>query len=440
MSRAPKAGVTLHRMLEEMRERLQPNDLRGPRAAVQDTPAVTPSAPSADTGHPPVAAAPDQTGSKADLEAIHSAWVAAVPRRSPSTCADARLACSELARFADTHGLDPLQRQTLIRFRDTLRQGRGLQPKTVAKKLGLLGAMFQLAVDDERLGHNPAARIRVAVARTEKASRRPFTVTELNRLFASPIYCNLRRYPSAGGGAAAYWLPLIGLYSGMRLEEIAQLRVTDVRSEAGIDYLQVADDAEDQHLKTAQSRRRIPIHAELVRLGWLAYVAEQQRRGAQRLFADLRADCKGKLSGNWSKWFGRYLRRQARIDDPRLVFHSLRHTFRHACRECEVAEEIADALMGHAGGGTGRAYGGAPPLATLTRAMARVAYPGLVLPPPMRPAADGIDAARSRPRVVHRRIREKPARRLAQSESNRLPDRQESRSGQKDDGGEHQER
>ncbi|MGF1547347.1 MAG: hypothetical protein ACFCUG_08475 [Thiotrichales bacterium] len=137
MSRAPKARVTLHRMLEEMRARLQPNELRGPRAAVQGTPAVTPSAPSVDTGHPPVATAPKQTGSKADLEAIHAAWVAAVPQRSPSTCADARLACSELARFANSHRLDPLQRQTLIRFRDALRQERRLLTKTMAIKFGL---------------------------------------------------------------------------------------------------------------------------------------------------------------------------------------------------------------------------------------------------------------------------------------------------------------
>jgi integrase len=71
---------------------------------------------------------------------------------------------------------------------------------------------------------------------------------------------------------------------------------------------------------------------------------------------------------------------QAKINDPRKVFHLLRHTFKHACRACGIPEDIHDALTGHASGGAVRCtYGGAYPLKPLASAMKKLRYPGLDL-------------------------------------------------------------
>ena len=48
----------------------------------------------------------------------------------------------------------------------------------------------------------------------------------------------------------------------------------------------------------------------------------------------------------WTKWFGRYLGPHA-VDQRSKTFHSFRHTFKRACREAGLSEEVHHALTGH---------------------------------------------------------------------------------------------
>ena len=47
----------------------------------------------------------------------------------------------------------------------------------------------------------------------------------------------LAQASKGGAGEAAYWLPLLALFTGARLEELAQLRVSDLASEEGLGLL-----------------------------------------------------------------------------------------------------------------------------------------------------------------------------------------------------------
>ena len=59
----------------------------------------------------------------------------------------------------------------------------------------------------------------------------------------------------------------------MNIEELAQLLVQDLRSAPGLGfYLNISDEAEHSHLKNQASRRRIPLHPELISCGFLVYV------------------------------------------------------------------------------------------------------------------------------------------------------------------------
>ncbi len=361
------------------------------------------SRPGREAPRSPVAPGPGSAG--ADSGAAASApgitltdliahWRDAVPDRPRRTVLEMARSARELKAFARARGLDPLQRPTLIAWRDHLAGERGLAPKTIGKKLALIGAALQLAVDDGRLPYNPAARIRIHRPHGAPRSRVPFTVDGLNALFASPVYRRGHR-PRGGGGEAAYWLPLLGLFTGLRLEEAAQLRCRDLQVSDGIPYLLITADGHHTRLKTRSSERRIPLHAELLARGLLDYHRHVRAQGADWLFPHLRPDCTGRRGGNWGKWFGRYLRRQVGIDDRRQVFHSLRHGFRQACREAGIEEEMADALLGHAGRSTGRRYGDLYPLRPLAEAMARIRYPGVHLPPPW--TVSGSDTAPFRP-------------------------------------------
>src|SRR5262249_11129503 len=72
---------------------------------------------------------------------------------------------------------------------------------------------------------DPFSRMRL---KEDPSDRDAFTVTELNLLFAAPVFAKGER-PAPGRGEAAFWLPLLSLYSGARRSELAGLRANDVQ-------------------------------------------------------------------------------------------------------------------------------------------------------------------------------------------------------------------
>lgn len=75
-----------------------------------------------------------------------------------------------------------------------------------------------------------------------------------------------------GGREAAYWIPLLGLFTGTRLGELCQLRTVDVQQVEGVNVLVLTNEGEGQNIKSDAGHRSVPIHSELVRLGFLKYV------------------------------------------------------------------------------------------------------------------------------------------------------------------------
>jgi integrase len=250
----------------------------------------------------------------------------------------------------------------------------GNAPATVTKQLGALSSLLQYSVDNDLLAINVATGVRVARSKVEKKARLPYDIDDLNKIFSCPIYTDGGR-PQGGGGEAAYWLPLLALYTGARLEELGQLRKKDIRQSGNIWYIRITDEAEGASLKTHSSRRVIPIHKELLRLGFVEY-AHQQR---ERIFPALKVDSHESLTGNFSKWWGRYARKVIGIEDERKVFHSFRHAFKDACRNSGINQEIHDAFTGHAGSNVGSTYGSGPWLPRLAKEMAQLKYEGLKL-------------------------------------------------------------
>src|SRR3546814_15952878 len=83
-----------------------------------------------------------------------------------------------------------------------------------------------------------------------------------------------------------FWVPLIGAFAGLRLEEACQLRVEDIAEIEGLPCFFVRRGRE-QILKNAQSEREVPIHRALIAAGFLDHVAELKRRGEDRLLPEL---------------------------------------------------------------------------------------------------------------------------------------------------------
>jgi integrase len=186
-------------------------------------------------------------------------------------------------------------------------------------------------------------------------TREPWHIDELRLLFSSPVFVGGAR-PKGGRGEAAFWLPLLALYTGARLSELAALTAADVVIERppGIAIITITEDLDQRRtLKTLASRRVVPIHTEVIRLSFLNFVEDVCRdHGKQaRLFPLLTPGSRGGLGEGWSKWFGRYIR-SIGITNTASVFHSFRHGCKDALRAAGVDEDVNDALTGHVGPGT----------------------------------------------------------------------------------------
>jgi integrase len=183
------------------------------------------------------------------------------------------------------------------------------------------------------------------------------------------------------------WLPLLALFAGARQAEYAGLRVSDIRSDEDTNVLLMwftRDIKAGRRLKTKTSERVVPVHPQLVTLGFLKYVEARRKEGDKAwLFPTVAPDQKGALSA-WSKWWGRYLRNHVGINDRNKVYHSFRHGFQDALRRTTPDEELRDALTGRSSGGksVGRTYGAKEMLRrwganVLKRAVDDISYPGL---------------------------------------------------------------
>lgn len=88
--------------------------------------------------------------------------------------------------------------------------------------------------------------------RKEAVEVQAFTKDELKKIFDPKTYPRVmdKKY------AYRYWIPLLALFHPVRLNEICQLYIEDVRLDKGVWYLNLTDERKDQHLKNPQSRRR----------------------------------------------------------------------------------------------------------------------------------------------------------------------------------------
>lgn len=279
--------------------------------------------------------------------------------------------------------------KTLLQLANSEHKGEHLSTKTMDKYFSMIRAFFRWAVDEEFLPSFPGPNIKLPNGTKISAisERSPYSTSQLSTLFLSPLYkgyvSHARRTEQGNvlDRDGYYWVPIVALYSGLRLGEIVQLRTSDLKVSDGIPYfdISVAEGEDDKSLKTEGSKRCVPVHPILLSLGLLDY-QKGIRSSDARLFADIKPDAKGYYSGNFSKWWGRRTK-MIGIHSKKTVFHSFRHNFIDALRDAEVPEDIIRALSGHADVGDRRdthlRYGSRTSLRRLRDGIAKVAYPGI---------------------------------------------------------------
>lgn len=177
----------------------------------------------------------------------------------------------------------------------------------------------------------------------QNEEREIYSDDDLKRLFATEVFTG----KEAVDRPECFFLPLLALYSGARLNELAQLYSEDIQEIDGIYCININDNG-DKVLKNPGSRRIIPIHPMILRIGFADYVAAIRILKFPRLWMNLssREDNYGK---KFSSFFQR-LNRKYVTDNPRKVFHSFRHGFANALKQNAVRSEVISELLGHAHG------------------------------------------------------------------------------------------
>lgn len=219
---------------------------------------------------------------------------------------------------------------------------------------------------------------------TTETERKPWAPEHIQGFFALPLFTSyaLPQRAARAGADAAYWVPLLGLFTGARVGELVQLKVADIVQAEAVWCIDINEE-EGKRLKTENSKRQVPIHSELIRLGFLDYIRDITRAGHAGLWPAMHLN-EGKPSLGFSRWFNESPRRAVRDAEGKPVdipdFHSLRHLVRSTMAAANVPEPDQDLITGHATrGSTGTRVYRHTTMAKLRTAVEAIKYPTFVL-------------------------------------------------------------
>lgn len=180
----------------------------------------------------------------------------------------------------------------------------------------------------------------------------------------------LQRYPNTSQGiknfkvhtdksAHIFWGTILAIYTGARAEELAQLRVTDfyktiINDKPIYSFKILVTDYENQSIKNNNSKRAIPIHPNIIKLGFLNYLKKRIQLKCDYVFSlGINQDGKRKhFQSSWNRSFKEFYQKGDFEKGKEPTFHSLRDHFitkylQHNNNEQRFNEVNLKKLTGH---------------------------------------------------------------------------------------------
>jgi integrase len=204
-----------------------------------------------------------------------------------------------------------------------------------------------------------ATKIKTARSSDQKSL---YSKSDLKKIFNSTQYTSGKHEL-----ASHFWVPLLALFTGARLNELCQLELSDITYSDElkrwlIDFNENSQTVAKKSLKRAHHTRQVPIHQVLLTLGFIDYMKSMKSKKEVRLFPELsyKSDV-NKFGDQIQRWFNRTYtnERNCKITTEKTSFHSLRHTvISHLVNEKGVdANQIATAFgQSPLGGVTQKTY------------------------------------------------------------------------------------
>lgn len=218
-----------------------------------------------------------------------------------------------------------------------------LSPRSLGKHRDRLATFLNAQVAAGIIPVSPLKGIRRHKEPTKGSNnaRRAFTKEEIDQAFDMATFL-----PWTHNRPDRYWGALLGLASGARLNEIAQLYADDVEEVAGVWGIHIRATRPDQKLKVDSTARFVPLHPKLIEAGFLLYVADVVAGKHQRLFPHLPWHRKAGYGDALGDQFRAYLDKIG-MTDGGLGFHAFRHTAATRMLYGGISAAVGGAITGH---------------------------------------------------------------------------------------------
>ena len=212
-----------------------------------------------------------------------------------------------------------------------------LHPDSVHRDCGAWRGMFDWAIRRDRYTlKNPIENAafsksqRARLVSLREIPHRFFSKSDLDMIFDVGRYAKIKK-------PCAFWLPLLALYSGARLNELSSLKISSLSDET----IKIDDS------KTVAGIREIPIHPALIDFGLLRYIDDVKRNygGDAMLFPHLTKSVKNGFGNKPGQDFGKMKTALGFCSDK--VFHSFRITFVSCLQFNRVSDDIRKSFVGH---------------------------------------------------------------------------------------------
>ena len=237
-----------------------------------------------------------------------------------------------------------------------------LAPKTINMKwLSHLSTILQWASNNGHIEMNPAQGIRVDTgSRIHRgASYLPFNKDELKIIFGDPIFADPASY------GMKQWALLVMLYTGVRnSSEMARMQLANIYKEQSSHVFFLADASKNQ-----RSKRLVPIHDDLILLGFLDYVEKLRASNETFLFPEW-----AKRTDKVNDWFNITFLVKLGIKNKQKVFYSFRHTLATEMAKVGVPRELSKMISGHAPQEVASVYIHASPISLMSDALNKVKF------------------------------------------------------------------
>ena len=298
----------------------------------------------------------------------------------------------EVSHYIDVQTKLPPNRKKSPKYRDlTIKEVMGLNlsqkeiqtPQNINKRITKLSVFGNWGVRQGLLITNPFSGMKFSVKK-QPHTRQPFTADELRKIFKPETYLKWTihfshpyRKDRVSNHLPYYWVFLLGIFSGMRTNEMCQLRLIDIKKQKNIWFIFV-EDTEETKVKTENAIRKVPLHPQLIDLGFIDYMTAQKKSKRGRLFWELSEDRDGFASHVSRHYNQRFLPAVGVWKKYTKVLYCTRHTFINKLYSEMVDENVIKVLVGHEKEFTMKHYGGDPfTPERLLEEISKVSYSGI---------------------------------------------------------------